>query len=378
MSNTNYPGAIDSFYNPTTSDTLATMVHHTLHGEANDAVAAIETKLGTGSTGQTPNTGMYLVGTGSGATKWVSTLTSPSVTTSLLDANNNTWIGQTATGSAVNYVNVTNATTGNAPSIGSAGSDTNPDFNVTSKGSGKVRENGSSLLDFRSSFANFIQSGCIWTTGSGLTASMTGGPVWINGVEYTVPAVSNHTFAASNDTYVDYTAGTGIVYNSVANNAASPSLASNTIRIAKVVTNGSAITSIVQSGDDSLLNQIYNTSVVPLLSTMFENAVTTLTNAGTLAGSMYYFNLAGIKLLWFSGSGIAAGASGSTSGTVTYPSGFFSTITTTLPTIGVNGNTPANCNFWCSAQSTSSGTYVFWNGGGSTITIFPSILLIGK
>lgn len=246
MSNTVYPGAIDSFYNPTTSDTLATMVHHTLHGGANDAVAAIETKLGTGSTSQTPSTGMYLVGTGSGATKWVSTLTSPSITTSLLDANNNTWIGQTPTASAVNYVNVTNAATGNAPSSGSAGSDTNVDYNLTSKGSGKVRENGSSLLDFRTSFSNFIQSGCIWTAGSGLTASMTAGTIWINGIEYTVSSISSHTFSASNDTYVDYTAGTGVVYTSVSNNAASPSLASNSVRIGIIVAGSSTISSINQ------------------------------------------------------------------------------------------------------------------------------------
>lgn len=248
MSNTAYPGALDSPTNPSTSDTLATVPHHLQHGLENDAIVALETKLGTGSSSQTPNTGMYLVGSGSGATQWVSTLTSPSITTSLLDVNNKTWIGVNPVGSgAVNYPYLGNSTTTNAVTYGVAGSDSNIGVNLVPKGSGKVQDNGTNLIDFRSSFSNFIVGGTgIWTQNAGLVGSMTAAMIWIAGVEYSVAAVSSHTFGASVDTYIDYTVGTGITYTAVSNNAASPSLAANSVRIAIVVTNGSAITSLNQ------------------------------------------------------------------------------------------------------------------------------------
>ncbi len=258
MSNTTYPAAIDSpAYYPTTSDTLASASHHTLHGFANDAILALETKLGAGAS--VASTGAILVGTGANASAWSTTLTNPSITTSLVDANNKTWIGQTAAGaSAVNYINVANATTTNAPTISALGTDSNISLNLVPKGSGKVQDNGTNLIDFRSSFNNFVSSGGIWVQNSGLVGSMTLATVWINGVEYTVGTVSNHTFGTSVDTYVDYTVGTGVTYTAVANGASSGfTLAANSVRLAKVVTSGAAITSITQTGNtDALTNPI--------------------------------------------------------------------------------------------------------------------------
>jgi hypothetical protein len=50
---TAYPGAIDNFTNPTSSDTLnsVTVPHATQHSDLNDAVEAIETALGTNPEG---------------------------------------------------------------------------------------------------------------------------------------------------------------------------------------------------------------------------------------------------------------------------------------------------------------------------------------
>jgi hypothetical protein len=247
MSNTNFPTAIDSQpYDPQTTDTLASASHHVLHGFANDAIIALENKIGYGAAANSPVTGSMLMGVGTGQSEWLTTLTSFSITTSFLDANNKTWIGQTAVGSAVNYVNIANAATTGTPVISAAGLDTNIDLNLVPKGSGKVRDNGSSILDFRASFNNFVANGCVWSTGLGLAGSATAGTVWINGVEYSVPSVSAHTFGASNDTYVDYTAGSGLVYTAVSNNAASPTLAANSVRLAIIVAGASALSSINQ------------------------------------------------------------------------------------------------------------------------------------
>jgi len=43
---TDYPAAIDSFTNPTSSDSMATVPHDEQHANANDAIEAIETALG--------------------------------------------------------------------------------------------------------------------------------------------------------------------------------------------------------------------------------------------------------------------------------------------------------------------------------------------
>ena len=56
----------------------------------------------------------------------------------IADANQNELIDFTATGSAVNHVGITNAATGNGPTIEAKGDDTNIDLNVSGKGTGKL------------------------------------------------------------------------------------------------------------------------------------------------------------------------------------------------------------------------------------------------
>lgn len=69
------------------------------------------------------------------------TLTSPKIITDLSDTNGNELFKVTATASAVNEVTVTNAATGNAPSLSATGGDTNIDLTLAAKGSGKVKIN---------------------------------------------------------------------------------------------------------------------------------------------------------------------------------------------------------------------------------------------
>lgn len=129
---------------------------------------------------------------------------------------------------------------------------------------GTIKESSVPLQTYRQeTLANFVASGCIITQTSGLNWSMTAGVVYINGARYTVAAATG-SVTASKDTYFDILAPiTGTVAtlvntggNIVANNAASPALAANSIRLAKVVTNGTTITSVLQYGRDSLYNTI--------------------------------------------------------------------------------------------------------------------------
>lgn len=93
-----------------------------------------------------------------------------------------------------------------------------------------------------------------------LTASLSAGVCYINGYRQLIAAVASRAYTASKDTYVDalYNAsGTAtIVYTEVANNAASPALAANSVRLGIVVTGASniaAATSVNQGQDTALL-----------------------------------------------------------------------------------------------------------------------------
>ena len=60
----------------------------------------------------------------------------------ILDSNENELVKGTATASAVNEITVTNAATGNGPTISATGSDTNIDLNIEAKGTGIVNTSG--------------------------------------------------------------------------------------------------------------------------------------------------------------------------------------------------------------------------------------------
>ena len=101
----------------------------------------------------------------------------------------------------------------------------------------------------------YVVSGCVWTAdspASTLNGSMTAGTVCIGGVLVTVNSISAHAFTASQDTYVDVGASGTVAFTGVANNTTSPALASsgtllNTVRLAIVISTGSALTSTAVS-----------------------------------------------------------------------------------------------------------------------------------
>ena len=68
---TNYPTSLDAFVNPTTSDSLNSPSHSLQHANANDAIEAIETKLGFGNApaGSAAN-GYALTVTTGGTSTW--------------------------------------------------------------------------------------------------------------------------------------------------------------------------------------------------------------------------------------------------------------------------------------------------------------------
>lgn len=192
-------------------------------------------------------------------------LTTPKVVTSINDANGNEVIITPATASAVNEVTITNAATGGNPSISASGTDATANLNLRGKGLAKTVTIGAGATKIY--LADYVSSGCVWTAdsvGVNRNASMTAGVVVINGNPITVALVTARAFTASKDSYVDVLDngdGTGLlVYTEVANNAASPALAANSIRIATVVTAVGSIAASTSIGQGGYAN------IAPLIS----------------------------------------------------------------------------------------------------------------
>lgn len=106
--------------------------------------------------------------------------------------------------------------------------------------------------------SNFVASGAVWSLVSGLNGTMSAGVIYVNGYRTPVNSIGSRTFTASKDTYVDLDYLGNVAYVEVANGAtAGMTLTTNSTRVAKVITNGSAITSVVLTGIDPLGNLIY-------------------------------------------------------------------------------------------------------------------------
>jgi hypothetical protein len=110
---------------------------------------------------------------------------------------------------------------------------------------------------FQGTFGNFIQTGFVIPTSGSLTTSCPGGTMYFSGKQVVVAADGGHAYTASQDTYVDVVNTGSYIYQGVSNGAAAPAITANSIRIAKVVTSGSAVTSVTQEGIDSLSNLLY-------------------------------------------------------------------------------------------------------------------------
>lgn len=116
---------------------------------------------------------------------------------------------------------------------------------------------------------DYVFSGGVWSGdayGSTRAASMTAAVVYIGGRRHTVALVTSRLFTASKDTYIDALSngdGTAtLVYTEVTNNAASPALAANSIRMGIIITGAS---NIANAGS---VNQGQETKVLPIASSI--------------------------------------------------------------------------------------------------------------
>ena len=79
----NFPTSLDNFSNPTSGDRLDSPSHSSQHGDANDAIEALETKIGIGaSSAGSASSGQFLTISGGGTSSWTTLNSLSSVTIS--------------------------------------------------------------------------------------------------------------------------------------------------------------------------------------------------------------------------------------------------------------------------------------------------------
>lgn len=128
-------------------------------------------------------------------------------------------------------------------------------------------------LSLSAFYADSTESGLIVTQDTGLNGDISAGVVYINQTQYSIDAVTGHTFTVSVDTYVDVGNDGTIDYNEVVIDNPAPALAANHIRLAMVRTDGSAITAIT---DLRTITEAFAFGTVTLSGTAM-----TIYNAGT-------------------------------------------------------------------------------------------------
>lgn len=97
----------------------------------------------------------------------------------------------------------------------------------------------------------FVTSGLLPVTSATLTSNVSAGVAFINGYRVSKVATAQ-TYAASMDTYLDISQTGVFTQSAVALGGTQPSVAANSARLAKVVTSGTAITSVTDLARRSL------------------------------------------------------------------------------------------------------------------------------
>ena len=214
---------------------------------------------------------------------------------------------------------------------------------------------------FDESLGDFIASGLVWSQTALLVGEMTAGVVYIDGERLVIGALSGINFTASKDTYVDVGVDGVVDYDPVANGASAPALAGSHVRIAKVVTNGSGITSVVQTGVDSLGNTIRPSGSV--------GPTQLSTSANLLA-------ITNITSTYNTGNTAATTVLPGTSTTVTVPSGGRSVKVSFNCYDITNASAPVSAlTMYIRAAGTNIGGYRWrsWSGGAGTGASFWAI-----
>jgi len=169
-------------------------------------------------------------------------------------------------------------------------------------------------------FADFVATGLLSPTSASLSTTLSAGVAYVIGSRVKKGA-DTFTYAASSDTYDDMSVSGLITHVAVANGAAVPALTSSTLRLQKVVTSATAVTSVVAMARNlPVVTQdkvayttagtatAYTLTPIPALTALAANqrfrvkfnatagAAPTLAISGLVAKPLMYYNELGVKV----------------------------------------------------------------------------------
>ncbi len=123
-------------------------------------------------------------------------------------------------------------------------------------------------IDLTGSYADSVENGLIVTQDTLLTGDISAGVTYINQSLVNVSAVTGHVFTASKDTYVDVGDDGVITYTETVLAAGDPGVAADAIRLSKVVTDATTITTITDQRTITVYDYVFGE--VALVGTAME------------------------------------------------------------------------------------------------------------
>ena len=99
-------------------------------------------------------------------------------------------------------------------------------------------------VDLTGFYADSVESGLVVTQDTLLDGDISAGVAYIDQAQATITGVTTHGFTASKDTYVDVGDDAVVTYTETVIDAGAPALAADAIRLYKVVTDATEITTI--------------------------------------------------------------------------------------------------------------------------------------
>lgn len=100
------------------------------------------------------------------------------------------------------------------------------------------------IRTYEGAACEFVYTGLLPTTSATLSTTISAGTGYPRGYRCNKASATNKTFTASKDTYVDIDQNCDFQYSEVSNGASAPALATNSIRLAKVTTSGTAVSTV--------------------------------------------------------------------------------------------------------------------------------------
>lgn len=159
-----------------------------------------------------------------------------------------------------------------------------------------ILQDPAQLLTVGDMVNDFVANGLLPTVPAPVSLSMTtpAGVAYILGTRV-APAATARAYTASRDTYVDLSSAGAYTYSEVANGAAAPAVAANSLRLFKAVSNATEITGVTD------LRELRLVPKSPALVQAPGYTVATLPSAATYArGLIYVSNEVGGAVLAFS------------------------------------------------------------------------------